>query len=220
MRLIVPSLLVLLAFASAPFAWHALDRAAGAALGEAEALGRLFHPGAGMANLTIFLHMATGAVISVAVPLQLIPAIRRRWPRLHRTSGHVLAATAALTALAGLVYIALRGTVGGAWMSAWFALYGGLMLLAAVQTVRQAVLRNIERHRRWALRLMVLAVGSFLYRVHYGLWFLLADGVGVSRDFTGPFDRVQVFAFYLPYLAILELVLAAGRNRARAPRPA
>ncbi|MEO0910923.1 MAG: DUF2306 domain-containing protein, partial [Pseudomonadota bacterium] len=60
-------------------------------------------------------------------------------------------------------------------------------------------------HREWALRLVVLALGSWLYRVHYGIWYLLTDGMYSEPDFSGAFDIIQTFAFYLPYLLLLEI---------------
>lgn len=198
------ALLILLALLTLPFVAHALSRPVLTLAGDPEARERLFHPDAPLATLAIYGHMLTGALITLAVPLQVLPVVRRRWPRLHRTSGYILASAATLTALAGLVYIAAKGTVGGPWMSFWFGLYGVLMLIAAANTVYYAIDKDIARHRRWALRLLVLAIASYLYRVHYGLWFATTGGIGVG-DFQGPFDRAMVWAFYLPYLAALEL---------------
>jgi hypothetical protein len=59
--------------------------------------------------------------------------------------------------------------------------------------------------------MVVLALSSWLYRVHYGLWFLVTGGLGSEPDFSGLFDRVQVFAFYLPYLLALEIWLRRTR---------
>lgn len=203
MRRALPYLPLLLALMALPFALHSLGRPFDALAGDPEARGRLF--GDALSNLAIFGHMALGGILTVGVPLQLLPMLRTRLPGLHRRAGYALAVAAALTALGGLVYIALNGTVGGAWMSVWFALYGVAMLIAAAQTVYCAIDKDFARHRRWALRLTVLAVGSFLYRVHYGVWFALTGGLGAQEDFTGPFDRIQVFAFYLPYLILLEM---------------
>ena len=215
-RALPSALLVLLALMVLPFALHALTRPVLALQDVPEALGRLFHPGAALSNLAIYAHMITGAVITATVPLQLLPVLRRRAPRLHRISGYTLATTSVFTGLAGLLYIALQGTVGGPWMSGWFALYGALMILAAASTVYYAIDKDFTRHRRWALRLMVLAVGSYLYRLHYGLWFATTGGIGVE-DFHGPFDRAMVWAFYLPYLALLELWFAGERRLSRRP---
>lgn len=159
------------------------------------------------ANLAIFAHMITGAVITVLSPLQLIGSLRRRLPRLHRWSGRIIAMAAIITALGGLIYIPLRGTIGGWPMDLGFTLYGLLTLGAALQTLRHARARRMDQHQAWALRLFWLAIGSWLYRVHYGLWYLATDGLWSNPDFTGAFDLVQNFAFYLPYLIGLELYL-------------
>lgn len=78
------------------------------------------------------------------------------------------------------------------------------MLGSATLTVHFARKRLFQRHRRWALRLLVLAIASYLYRVHYGINFMSTGGAGVD-DFRGWFDRLTVWAFYLPYLAALEV---------------
>ena len=46
--------------------------------------------------------------------VQFITSVRRRWPVVHRRGGRVYVGSAILTAFAGLGYIVLNGTVGGA----------------------------------------------------------------------------------------------------------
>jgi len=209
--------LVLLFVLIQGFVWHSAWRGALGLSGDVVVLGRLAGPTA--STVAIFAHMVTGALVTVLSVVQLAGPIRRRWPRVHRISGRVLAPLALVTGIAGLIYIAMRGTVGGPVMSVAFGLYGVLMVVAAVQTPRLAMARDYVRHRRWGLRLIVLGLGSWLYRLHYGLWFgitcSIGDdvcGLGIERDFTGVFDRIQVFAFFVPYLLILEWVLRRERT--------
>jgi hypothetical protein len=173
-----------------------------------------------LANGAISVHMLAGAAITALAPLQVLQGPRRRWPWLHRATGRAIVAAALVAALGGLVFIAVRGTIGGAWMDFGFALYGAAMAVAAVQTFRHAKARDIARHRAWALRLVVLVLASWLFRVHYGIWFLATGGLWSNDSLTGPFDRVQVLAFFLPYLLILELWLRRGPrpDRPGAPR--
>ncbi len=173
---------------------------------------------AGLANAAIFSHMLAGALITLLAPLQLIPAIRAHAPRLHRICGYALAAGAAVAGLGGLAYIALRGTIGGPLMDAGFTLYGLCLLAATLGAILNARAGDFARHRAWALRLFVLAIGSFLYRLHYGLWSLATGGLWSEPDFSGVFDRVQVFAFYLPYLLALEALFLLQRRRTRLRR--
>ena len=164
------------------------------------------------ANSGIFSHMIAGALVTLLVPLQLVGPLRRRAPGLHRWSGRVIAGAAVVTAIGGLIYIPLRGTIGGLPMDAGFTLYGLLLLGAAVQTFRHARARRMAAHQDWALRFFWLAIGSWLYRVHYGLWYLATGGLWSNPDFTGAFDLVQNVAFYLPYLIGVELYIRRRRR--------
>lgn len=174
-----------------------------------EAGHRLISP-SHAANAGIFAHMIGGAVITGLAPLQLIPGIRARWPAVHRWSGRVLVAMALVAGGGGLSYILLYGTVGGPQMSLAFALYGALVIWAALQTIRHARARRLTLHQDWAVRLFFLCIASLLYRVHYGFWHLGTGGIGTTGlegGMSGWFDRVNNWAFYVPYLLVVELVL-------------
>lgn len=207
-----PVALALLALMAAPFARHAAELGWAGLTRDLWPESRFDPPGVAV-SAAIFLHMATGGAITVLAPLQLIPQIRDRAPALHRRAGRVIVCLALVTAAAGLAWIGARGTIGGPEMSAAFALYGALLALAAAQTWRFARAGNHARHRAWALRLFVLAIASWLYRVQYGLWYAATGGLASTPDFTGAFDRVQVWAFFLPWLALLELWLWRERRR-------
>jgi Predicted membrane protein (DUF2306) len=169
-------------------------------------------------NLTavfaIAAHFATGAVILLLGPVQLIGAVRNRWPRFHRWLGRIYVCTAAVAGIGGLGFIFSKGTIGGAAMNIGFGLYGVLILLAAVQTYRNARHRRWEAHRAWAIRLFALAIGSWLYRLDYGFWLTVASPIGHTPDYRGTFDIVMSFFFYLPNLVVAELFIRAARLRA------
>ena len=207
--------LAVLMLAVQEFSWHAMWRGMAGLRGDAEAQGRL--AGSLPSTTGMFLHMVTGGLVTRFAVIQLAAPIRTRWPHIHRLSGRILVPLALITAIGGLTYIALRGTIGGPMMSVGFGLYGVLMALAAVQTLRFALARERVRHRRWGLRLIVLALGSWIYRVHYGLLYGITCslgeelcGLGSQSDFLGPFDIIQNLAFYAPYLLILEWYLRRG----------
>lgn len=166
------------------------------------------------ANLAIFAHMITGGIVTFLTPFQLIAALRMRYPALHRWSGRIIATAAIVTAIGGLSYIALRGTIGGLPMDAGFALYGALTLFAGGRTWQLARQRDLRRHAAWALRFFWLAIASWLYRVQYGLWYLATDGLWSTPEFSGGFDLVMNFGFYLPHLIGVEIYLRYAHNRA------
>ncbi|TFL18887.1 DUF2306 domain-containing protein [Jannaschia formosa] len=180
---------------------------------------RFLHPEDGAASRALFVHMIAGAAVTLLALLQPVAAIRDRWPRVHRVSGRIVVFGALLTAAGGLTYIARQGTIGGAGMSAGFALYGVLLAGAAIMTLRHAG-RDIARHRRWGLRLTWLAIGSWLYRVQYGLWHAASGGAGSTPSFDGPFDQAMFVGFFLPHLILLEIYLRRRPGPAAPPQGA
>lgn len=177
-------------------------------------LPRLYESGTRAATTGIGLHFAMGGIILVLGSIQLVDSIRTRFPAIHRWIGRLYVVSSVLAAVGGLVFIALKGTIGGTMMNIGFGLYGVLMLISAIQTYRSAVARELEKHRIWALRLYALAIGSWLYRMDYGFWLMLADGMGHTRSFSGPFDHIMDFFFYLPNLLIVEVFSRARTYRA------
>ena len=180
-----------------------------------ETLPRLYEAHTPAASTGIGLHFFAGSVLLLLGPVQLIPAVRARAPAVHRWVGRVYASAALLAGAGGLAFIALKGTVGGPMMTAAFAAYGALMVLAAAETVRHAMARRIQRHRAWAIRLYALAIGSWLYRMGYGLFFAFAgsEHPGHTQSFDGWLDYVMDWAFFVPPLLAAEMFIRARRGR-------
>ncbi|WGI21582.1 DUF2306 domain-containing protein [Amylibacter sp. IMCC11727] len=197
------ALLALLIFCTLPFVYQATQLGIRGMSGTAET-SRIFTPNAPITNASIFLHMLFGAIITILAPLQLSEWLRQNRPKFHRFIGRILVGLAVPTTLGGLGYIALKGTIGGVQMDVAFALYGVLLSVAAIQAARFARAGHFTRHNRWALRFFFLIIGSWIYRVHYALWFTIVGEAGHTSTFDGAFDQVQNWAFFLPYLLILE----------------
>ena len=155
-----------------------------------------------------------GGIILVLVSIQLLDSVRGRFPALHRWIGRLYVISCLFAAVGGLAFIIAKGTIGGVVMDIGFSLYGILMFIAAIQTYRHAVAGNLDLHRVWALRLYALAIGSWLYRMDYGFWVLLTDGLGHTRSFNGPFDNVMAFFFYIPNLLVVEAFVRANQFKA------
>jgi hypothetical protein len=158
--------------------------------------------------------MMLGALVTLLTPLQLMSSLRDRWPTVHRAIGYLLITAAMLAAAGGLVYIAVRGTIGGTLMDVGFSLYGACLLVAAAMTVYHARRCDRQRHRQWALRFFFLAIASWLYRVHYGVWHAMTGGWASEKDFSGLFEQIQNFAFFVPYLISLEIYFRFRRRTA------
>jgi hypothetical protein len=124
---------------------------------------------------------------------------------------------AGLAGFGGLIFIAGKGTIGGATMNLGFGLYGALMVVCAALAFYHGRYGRLEQHRAWAIRLFALTVGAWLYRMEYAFWFLAVGHAGHTPAFGGPFDVVMEFFFYLPNLAVAELFI---RSRALPGAPA
>jgi hypothetical protein len=177
-----------------------------------QVLPRLYDATSQSASLMIGAHFFAGAIVLVLGPLQFIQSVRTRWPTLHRFNGRIYAVAALMAGLGGVAYLILRGAVGGAAMNIGFGGYGVLTLLAAVNTVRHARARRIEQHRAWAIRLFALGIGSWLYRMDYGIWLKLFGGPGHTHTFDGLFDGIMDFFFYIPNLIVAEAVIRARQR--------
>ena len=173
----------------------------------------LFDPDRLMATLGIGLHFATGGVLMLLIPLQLIGSLRRRYPAVHRWSGRVSVSAALLAGIGGLAFILVKGTIGGTLMDIGFAFYGALIVLASINTFRHARARRWLQHRAWAIRLFALAIASWLYRVEYAGWSIATDGAGRTQTFDGPFDVFMAFFFYTGALVVAEAYLRSRGGR-------
>lgn len=214
-RVMTGLVLVLFYLTLLPFVAQGFDMI-GVGLSESAAQkSYLFAYDQSVANAAMMLHIFAGTVLVALVPLQLLKGLRLKYNRFHRGLGVALIASALITGLAGMTYIPLRGTIGGPMMSAAFFLYGLCLFTAALMVVRMAIIADRAGHWAWGLRLFWLALGSWLYRVHYTVWYLLTGGLGSEPDFSGPFDQVQNFAFFVPYLLATQIWIARSRSAHR-----
>ncbi len=198
-------LILLFYLMAAPFIVHAVDLVTAVIEGEITKKPYLFVAGSTFGNTAMAVHIAAGVFLTTIVSFQFVTTIRKRLNTLHRFTGYALVGMACLTSIAGLTYIALRGTIGGTVMSLGFSLYGLCLFVAAVRVIQTAVSKDRTKHGEWALRFIVLAIGSWLYRLHYVLWHIATGGIWSDPNFSGAFDKVQNFAFFVPYLVVVQV---------------
>jgi len=166
-------------------------------------------------NLVLGLHLAFAFVITVGGLLQLIPALRRRVPALHRWTGRAYLVAAAVMSLGGLSMVWGRGAVGDLSQHIAISLNALLILGCAATAWRQARARRFDLHRRWALRLFLAVSGVWFFRVGLMAWIVANQGPAGfdEKTFAGPFLTALAFGVYvvLP-LGVLELYFRAQRS--------
>jgi uncharacterized membrane protein len=189
-----------------------------AALGGAPGESRTV-AGDGLGNAMLGVHLLFAGLMTAVGVLQLVPALRRRAPALHRNLGRVFMVGAVLGSVTGFYLVWVRGTVGGAPMHLAISLNGLLIMAFAWLAWRSARERRFVDHRRWALRLFIAANGVWFFRVGLMLWLMIWQApVGFDpKSFTGPFVYALSLAQFLVPLAVLELYLRVrGRGMALA----
>lgn len=160
-------------------------------------------------NLQFAIHVLAAALMTLAGLLQLVPAVRQKWPRLHRWSGRAFLVLAASLALGGLWLVWGRGSYLTLTGAVAITLDGLLILGFGAMAWLRARQRDFAAHRRWALRTFMVASGVWFMRVGYMAWGIATGGAGIGQGMSGPFDLVWSFATYLLPLAVLELYLRA-----------
>jgi hypothetical protein len=149
--------------------------------------------------------------------LQIVPALRQRWPAFHRWNGRIYLLVACTMSLGGIAMTVTRGTIGAPIQTVAILLNAALILIFAVVALHYAMARRIDVHRRWALRLFLVVSGVWFLRVMMMGWVMVNRGpVGFDMEtFSGPFLTFASFGQYLLPLAILELYFRAQANGGR-----
>ncbi len=166
-------------------------------------------------NLMFVIHVLLAAVITFGGLLQLVPQIRNRFRTFHRWNGRVFIAIAGFMAIGGLWLTWGRGTQLSSVSAIAISVNALLILLFAGLALRYAMARQIETHRRWAMRTFMVVNGVWFLRVGIMAWVLINQGPrGMNQTLSGPADIALVFGCYLIPLAMLELYFRAQQSAA------
>jgi len=170
-------------------------------------------------NAVFAAHVLLASVVTLGGLMQMIPGLRRRWPRLHRWTGRIFLTLAVFMALSGVWMAVVRGTYLSV-VSAVAILHDALLILVfAGLAWRHAVKRRFDQHRLWAMRAFMVVSGVWFLRVGIMGWIVINRGpVGMTDDMSGPTDIVLTFGSYLIPLTFLELYRAAERGAGDAPK--
>lgn len=177
-------------------------------------------PGDSIGNVAMAVHVLIAAVITVGGALQLLPALRARFPAFHRFNGRLYIATVVVASLSGLFLVWTRSGNPSVLQHITISINAVLILIAAWYSVRHAMAGRLAAHRRWALRLFLVVSGSWFFRVILMFWIVINGGpAGFDpATFTGPaLVAIGLLQYLLP-LAVLELYFAAqasGQPRVR-----
>jgi uncharacterized membrane protein len=175
---------------------------------------RGYVPGDAAGNAALMTHVLIAVLIMLGGALQLIPALRRRVPTLHRWVGRSYMLSVILSSVAGLYLVWSRGAPGRMSQHIAISLNALIIIVCAVFAWRAARARDFAAHRQWALRTFLAAGGVFFFRLGVFLWLVINQGpVGFDpKTFSGPFLTALAFGVYVFVpLTVLQGYFAAQR---------
>ncbi|NNC37921.1 MAG: DUF2306 domain-containing protein [Acidimicrobiales bacterium] len=180
-------------------------------------LSEAYVPDRTLGNVSVAVHLTLAVIIHFFGPLQLVPAVRNRYPAFHRWSGRAFVACVIIVVAAGAYMLVVREI--GAWtLRAGFIFQGFMILWFAWQAVRYARQRKFAIHMRWATRLFLAASAVWFLRVMIMIWFVLTGGIGIDQsNGTGWFIDAMSGLQFLP-LVLYEVywrIKAGNSTRAR-----
>jgi uncharacterized membrane protein len=168
-------------------------------------------------NMVVGIHILLAAIPVIGGPLQLIPKLRRHFPRFHRWLGRTYVTTAIVVSTAGLIMAWTRTIIGDSTQQISISIQAIYIISFALLAIRYARARQFDKHRVWALRLFMVANGVWFFRVGLMCWLLVNGGpVGFDPEtFTGPFlTALSVLTYAIPLsLIVLELYLYAQKKQ-------
>lgn len=162
-------------------------------------------------NVTMTAHVLLAFFITIGGLVQLTPQIRNIFPTFHRWNGRVYLTLASFISLAGLFLIWTRAGADGLSNDLAISLNGVLILLFAAFTVRHAIARHIDTHRRWATRLFLAVSGVWFLRIMVSGWITIHQApLWLGENLNGPMGVAISFSAFLFPLTIYELYLRAS----------
>jgi hypothetical protein len=158
----------------------------------------------------LLLHLIPSLLFVLLAPLQFIPSLRRKRPRLHRWVGRLVLCLGAVAVVSALWLS--RNPVGGIMEGSATMFFGCFFLFSLGKAWWHIRNRRVERHREWASRMVAIALGVATTRPIMGVFFATSRLTGLTPEqFFGP---AMWLGFVSTYLAGEAWII---HSRARGP---
>ena len=168
--------------------------------------------GDNLGNGILGLHLVIAIIIIGGGPLQLIPQIRTNFPGFHRWLGRAYLTSVVIAAIGGfyLIWTRPRPSFGSIFQEMAISLEAVLIIVFALLTYKHALNRSIRVHRKWAIRLFLVASGVWFLRIGYMGWYFIEEIIGFKFEH---FFEYWSFGSYLVPLGTYELYLQTTKRK-------
>ncbi len=212
---------------SLPFVYHSIVAGGDFALDGEGAHPVFAQDGNRFAFYMMAWHMVFGAMMNFIAPYQVYLGLQHKRLSWHKYIGMSTIAIAFFGAFVGTLYFSLyydANMVGDGLKPFIYqpgTIYGVVMFYVIYKVIQSLVQRDFKVHKEWAIRLFILAIGSWLNRVMAGWWGATAmvggEDILPSQQVIG---IINSWGFYIIPLAIYEVYLRLGRAGAYKKLPA
>lgn len=169
--------------------------------------------GDGLGNFMMLVHILPAALLSISGVLQIIPYLRKHYPKFHKYNGRFFLTVGLFGALTGLYLTWVRDTRLSDIGSIGITINGLLIPLAIYFAWKYARLRRFELHQRWAIHAFLLINGVWMFRLLIMFWYIANQGPnGNTKNLDGPADIFLSFSCYALPMIIAELIFWAKRQ--------
>ena len=215
---------------SLPFMYHAFSIGYDFASDGHSDVGAFTTQNSTIALYFIAWHMMLGASMNFLAPFQVYLGLTQQHKVWHRWLGVAVISIAIFGAIVGSLYFTLYqdvnfGTLSYSVFPVYQAggMYGVVMFYIIFKCVQSLIQKNYGAHKEWAIRLMIVAVGSWLSRIITG-WvvnlYVSADLLNVTVPVSKyVFQIANPWAFYVVPLAIYEVYVRLKRSGKTADLP-
>lgn len=152
-------------------------------------------------------HVAGAATALLVVPLQLLPAVRKRWPAVHRWLGRLYVVSCTVGGVAGALLA--FGSAAGPVATAGFGLLALGWLTTTLTGWMAARRKQFAMHREWMIRSFALTFAAVTLRIY------LAILPTLPVPFINGYRAVS-FLCWVPNALLAELWIRQYRPRRRA----
>lgn len=166
-----------------------------------------------LGNALLAVHLSLAFLITLAGPLQLIPAIRNRARGFHRWNGRAYILIALVISAGAILLQAIRPAFGGLPNQILQSINGVVIFSCALLAWRAARDRRFASHRRWATRLFLAASGVWFLRVMMMAWAIPTGGAGLGEELDGPAGRAAMLGQTVIPLGVYQIYLWAEASR-------
>ncbi|MFL6351632.1 MAG: DUF2306 domain-containing protein [Bryobacteraceae bacterium] len=144
----------------------------------------------------ILLHIVPSLLFVLLVPLQFVPSLRRRHPRLHRWTGRVIMGLSIVLGTSAL-WLSVH-PVGGLAEGTATIFFGCFFLLSLAKAWWHIRNGRVELHREWVTRMVAIALGVATTRPIMGVFFATRMLTGLTpQQFFGPAMWLGFVSTYL-----------------------